>query len=296
MTDPKQTAKQSSRPAHLPPLVVNADQPAVGAKRREARSAREQINHVGRKIAAFPVKTGRRRWASGSLVAIVALSMAALWWTSRVTKPDPIEDPLDSVLGFALLEANFNKLPVDERIDMIAALVKRLSSMDGQSAGMLAAFAAGINGREAREQLAENMTKLLADILEEVSRDYANPRPEEREKLAEKSFVDMVRKFSRFDGNPDTRTDEEILADGKRQAQRDRSRGNPWQNQTGMASRMFSMSREEIGERQSPQAQQRFWMMMGDVTKMLNGEEVTPTQNTPDPGPEPEPEPQPTTD
>jgi hypothetical protein len=289
MPDPHQSNKQTNRPAHLPPLVINADQPVVGAKRRQARGVREQINHVGKSVAAFPVKTNRRRWVSGSLIVIIALSMTALWWTSRVTKPDPIEDPLDRVLGFALLEANFNKLPVDERIDMIAALVKRLSAMDGQNAGMLGGFAAGINGREAREQLAENMTKLLADILEEVSRDYANPRPEEREKLAEKSFVDMVRKFSRFDGNPDTRTDEEILADGKRQAQRDRSRANPWQNQTGMASRMFSMSREEIGERQSPQAQQRFWMMMGDVTKMLSGEEVAPTRNTPNPDPQPAP-------
>lgn len=205
----------------------------------------------------------------GGLVYVALLLMP-------VPKPDYETGDIQDVLGYTLLTSEFNDLPLEERIDLIGQVIKRMESMDAGEGTLMAAFAAGIMG-EAREQLEENAAGIMIDVWDEFAPGYQGlTDPADREAYLEQATADMIRLFERMDGDPTSRTDEELLADAREQAERDQSRFNdPMRGPStaGMA-RLATFMNREIGDRASPQQRARIAKISRDMTRYLRGEDL----------------------
>ena len=126
------------------------------------------------------------------------------WGTVRLalrgpSKPNFEIADLDDVLGFALLEASFNDLPVEARIELVGTMVGRFQSMDAGDSVLLAAFAAGVTG-EAREQLERNAARLAIDLFDMHAVGYGAVPPEERGAYLDQTLVEFVRTTSLLGG------------------------------------------------------------------------------------------------
>ncbi len=172
----------------------------------------------------------RSAWAhptSRVLVGASALMLATsgalgAWLVFRpVPQPDYESGGLDTLFHYTLLTDEFNRLPIDERIELIGQLVSRLQGMDGSDSVLIAAFAASITG-EARDQLIENASRVMVDLTDRAAAGY-NPGGTEEERTAyiESSVVEMMRAMRTMAGETDDISDEELLNDARDQAARD---------------------------------------------------------------------------
>lgn len=193
-----------------------------------------------------------------------------------VPKPDYETGDIDDVLGYTLLTTEFNQLPLEERIDLIGQVVKRMEAMDAKEGTLMAAFAAGIAG-EARDQLEENAAGIMIDVWDEFAPGYQRiTDPKEKEAYLEQATADMIRLFERMDGDPTDKSDEELLADARRQAERDRERFTDPMRGPGTAglARFATFMNREVGDRASPQQRARIARISRDMTRYLRGEDL----------------------
>jgi predicted metallopeptidase len=203
-----------------------------------------------------------RRWGSVAAgVAALAAAVAAIVAAMPQRKPDVARARLDRVFRYTLLAEEFNRLPVEERLEMIAAL--------------LAAFAAGIAGA-AREQLQENVSRLLIDTWDMHAARYVQVAPEEREAFVDGAAVELHRLMDTLGGSTRAMTDEERLADMRRQAERDmrtmtRPENRPSPNQ---AARLFRLVSQDLGGHASPQQRLRGQQLWRDMTRRLRGQDL----------------------
>lgn len=254
---------------------------AKGGTRRKARTQRDKE----------PVQATVRRWWDGGrnrykgskrfrvatwIVAAVIVGGGGpglYLWLRPTPVPDYASAPLGKVLDFTFLTNEFNKLPVEQRIKLIGDLVSRVKGMDGRESVLMAAFAAGISGK-AREQLEENASRLMLDMMDNFAAGYKNVPAGEEEEFIESKVVDMVRMMSQIGGEENTQTDEEILSDARQQAERDQ-RFMQSGNMTGnMAGRMFTTINNGIGAHSSPHQRARVGMFLRDMTRHLRGQDV----------------------
>ncbi|MEO1717787.1 MAG: hypothetical protein AAFR76_11815 [Planctomycetota bacterium] len=225
-----------------------------------------------------PKQVKRIRGALGALGGL-AIGGAMVWGVLAlmpVPKPDYETGDLDKVLGYTLLTTEFDQLPLEERIDLIGQVVKRIESMDAEEGTLMAAFAAGIAG-EARQRLEANAAGVMIDMWDEFAPGYQRiTDPAEREAYIEQATVDMIRLFERMDGDPTNKTDEELLADARAQAERDRERfTDPMRGpSTAGVARMATFMNREIGSRASPQQRARIAKISRDMTRYLRGEDL----------------------
>jgi hypothetical protein len=179
------------------------------------------------------------------------------------------------VLDFTLLTDGFNDLPIEERLRLLKDLVSRFNSMDGSESELVAAFAAGISGK-ARKQLEKNASKLVLDVLDREALAYEKVPPEERGEAAEQAFVALFKTMDALDGRETTKSDDEIIAQGKDEAQR----GKDWirkqdRDKLGReAGRMILTVNDTIAKQSSAQQRGRMGLMMRDMTRQLRGEPV----------------------
>ncbi|MEO1534676.1 MAG: hypothetical protein AAFS11_03830 [Planctomycetota bacterium] len=225
-----------------------------------------------------PKQAKRIRGALGALggLAIGGGMVWAVLTLMPVPKPDYDTGAIDDVLGYTLLTTEFDQLPLEERIDLIGQVVKRVESMNAEEGTLMAAFAAGIAG-EAREQLEENAAGVMIDIWDEFAPGYQRiTDAAEREAYLEQATADMIRLFERMDGDPTEKTDDELLADAREQAERDRDRfTDPMRGpSTAGLARFATFMNREIGDRASPQQRARIARISRDMTRYLRGEDL----------------------
>lgn len=256
--------------------------PAASAPRA---SLRERLNGAVERraaawrawVAAVPGRRDRVRRA-GVALAIVAASgggLGAYLALRPAPVPDYAKDPFDDVLDFTLLTDDFNNLPIEERLRLLKDLIKRFDSMDGSESEMVAAFAAGISGK-ARKQLEKNASKLVMDVLDREALQYEKTPPEERAKAAERSFVSLYRTMDALDGKDTTKSDEEIIAQGKDEARK----GREWiqkQDRERLGrdtGRMMLSIKDTVASQSSAQERGRMTLMMRDMTRQMRGEPI----------------------
>lgn len=263
--------------------LVDDDMLAPKSKARK-KGFREQLNETGSRVLYGPWKTKKARKISIPVAGALALviGVGAYLHYRPTPMPDFREDPLDRVFGYTLLTADFNKLPVEQRLELVATLTQRLGNMSASDAGLMAAFAAGIAG-EGRRQLEENFSTLMIDTWDLLAAEHETSSPEERERSAEDAYVRLVRILSTFDGRPDERSREDILDEGRREARRGVERLAERRPSDRRTSRLFRFANEDVGGQASPQQRGRISVLMRDMTRTLRGEDVM-TGRPKDPG------------
>lgn len=275
---------QTSHKPKMPSLLEEAIAPPPEATKRPgfvARlkgSARARFDRWWSPIKTDPAR--RRRWVLGARVAlgalVVGLGVGAYFVFRPVPQPDYLLDPLDDVLGYTLLTDEFNKLPVDKRLELIGQLVQRFRSMNSGDSVLMASFAAGIAGA-ARDQLMENGSRLAVDTWDKFAVDYAKVPDEQRGEFLDRTFVDFTKMMETLGGRPRNISDEERLAEGRRQAARDmeRIKENPSRGPSSeMAGQMFQFMNEGVGKFASAQQRVRGQQMMRDMVRRMRGVDI----------------------
>ncbi|MEQ8768939.1 MAG: hypothetical protein RIB60_00365 [Phycisphaerales bacterium] len=207
----------------------------------------------------------------GASALMIATSGALGAWLALrpVSKPDYESGGLDTLFNYTLLTDEFNRLPIDERIELIGQLVARMQGMDGSDSVLLAAFAASITG-EARDQLIENASLIMVDLTDRAAAGY-DPGASEAERTAyiESSVVEMMRAMRTMAGETDDVSDEELLNDAREQAARDAeafSSGDVTADQLGQMSGLLTRT---VGMSSSTQQKLRMARFGRDMSRTL---------------------------
>ena len=280
------------------PALAGALAPGKDVKKRKARAAhaKEPFQQTIKRWS----NNGRDRYSKSKKFRVATWISAALLfggggsglylWLRPVPVPDYANAPLSKVLDFTFLTNEFNNLPVEKRIELIGALVKRVKGMDGRESVLMAAFAAGIGGK-AREQLEENASRLMLDMMDSFAAGYKGVPEGEQEEFIEGKVVEMVRLMSQVAGEESDQTDEEILSDARRQAERDQKFMQSGNMTGNMAGRMFSTINNGIGKHSSPHQKARVGLFLRDMTRHLRGQDVKTGKPLKPPAPPAEPGP-----
>jgi hypothetical protein len=179
-------------------------------------------------INAFFSKTlrGKSRWIVVVLVtALVAGAVGwQLLWHGHRRPPSIFDAPVDDVFGY-LGTADFNRLPLNERLDFIRGLLKRFAMMNQSESVVASSFLAGLTG-PASEKLMNNARILGKDIFVQGAAEFMTLQTEqERNAYLDRWIVRWVKFVEESRGGSINRTDEEILTSLGKQARRDLSRG-----------------------------------------------------------------------
>lgn len=222
----------------------------------------------------------RRAWSNrplryGVLAALVIGASVGAWLALRpVPEPDYALDPMDDVLNFTLLTDEFNKLPIDERLKLLAELVQRIKTMSSDDSALMAAFAASINTDRLRAQLEQNASGLVLDLWDKFALDYQKQPEAAQGAYLDDVFLSMVKTMEAVAGVTSTKTDEERLKEAGEQARRDEQNLQSGRGPTaGQLARMADMMRNRLGSHASPQQQQRGMQLMRDMTRHLRGQD-----------------------
>ena len=257
---------------------IDAAPAAPGARRGPSP---EQIAAANAKRAVRRAKWNAlfasKRFKNGVIAALVVAALGsgggALWYFRLRQPPDYDIAGLDSVFNYTLLQDDFNKLPVKQRLELIGKLVQRLKNMNAGDSVLMAGFAAGI-ASQAREQLEKNASRVILDMTDQYAIEYETLSEDKKAAFLEESMANMFRTMDGLDGTPSTKTNEEILADAKRDSKNMKDRaGKLDDEQKGQRSeRMFSFMREGIGGHSSPAQRARLTGFMRDMGRTLRGE------------------------
>lgn len=218
----------------------------------------------------------RRRLRTWTLRAgpplLLAVAVVA-WLILRPTpQPDYRRDSLRKVFDYTLLTEEFNRLPVEKRLELIGLLVGRLKNMSAADSALMAAFAAGVAGA-ARGQLERNASTLAIDVWDMYAREYAHVPEADREAFLDQTFIEFTKMMETVAGETRDVSDAQRLAEGRRQAERDQEMMNRGRGPSGrMMGRMFSYMRENVGSHASPTQRTRGMLMMRDMVRRLRGE------------------------
>ncbi len=273
-----QTTSQPSPPhshtAHLPTErsildgVVPAGQGGAAEKQRAPRRSRRAPAWLAR-------AWGNRRLRYGGLaLVLIGGGLAAFVALRPVPQPDYAEDPMDDVLGYTLLTDEFNALPVDKRLELLGELIQRVKTMSGDDSAMMAAFAASIDTDKLRKQLEENASRLALDVWDKYAIDYQGKPADQRGDYLDQTLLNMEKMMETVAGVSSDKTDEQRLADARRQAKRDQDRLSKGEGPTGgQLARLADVMRNRVGQHSAPQQQQRGMQLMRDMTRHLRGQD-----------------------
>lgn len=250
------------------------------------RSAGEPLGAARQWFVSASRRPGVRRL--GVLLAIILAIglpiLAYLELRARVA-PDYAEGEIDDVLDYTLLSADFNRLPIDQRLALLRELVARLKGMSAGDSELMAAFAAGITGK-AREQLRENAERLAVDLWDSYSDKYKDIPLEKQSEFLDNAFLDFTKMMEDVAGFESEKTDNERIADAKKQAKRDSERARkdmgPIPEQAG---RMVKMMHDRGEKLANPVQRARMTRFTRDMVRHLRNEGTpapAPAAPTPD--------------
>ncbi len=260
---------------HLPPLLDGgADSPAPSA---EAKRAAPQ-----RSAAAMAARARRERVAKFiglGLAAAGVIAGAAMAWDRwrPIVPPDTFNDPFDDVIGFALLDADFNRLPIEERIAIMKEMAERFRTMGSSDSALVAAFAAGITGK-ARETLERNMQVLMVDVVDRFAAQYAAAAPGTEEEAIEKAMTEMIGLMQELRTDNGEREEAgETLDDIRRQSARNDARRRERSTASvgaGDVSNVFQWVQDDVNQASSPNERARVTRFMRDAGRYLRGQDI----------------------
>lgn len=244
---------------------------------------RFNIRAVRERLADFERHTIRdadnwRRWSrrgwpfAAGLLAIVAV--AAYFVLRPMPVPDYENARIDTLMNFTLLQDEFNRLPLERRLELVGILIKRLDGMGSSDSLMLAAFAGSIRGK-AREQLEANASRLAIDLWDSLAVEYQDVPADQREYFLADAFVRFEETLEMMGGEVRDRTPEERLERARRNAQRDQEaiqsgRGPP----ARVMGRVFEVMNNNVGSHASPVQRRRGELLMRDMTRFLRGQDT----------------------
>lgn len=219
-------------------------------------------------------ETRRTTWGVGG-AGLVLIGVGAFLALRPTPMPDYDSDPIDEVFNFTLLSDEFNALPVEKRVELVGKVVERVKNMGSGDSALLAAFAAGIMGK-AREQLEANASRLVIDLWDKSAKDYANVPADQRAQYLDKLVVDLIKTTEMLSGNSRDVSDQDRLAEAKRQAQRDvRVLSDPQRAPSNTEfARMWVFMDRTVGGHASGGQRARGQQLMRDMTRHLRGNDV----------------------
>jgi hypothetical protein len=208
-------------------------------------------------------------------VGVIGAGIGIYFAVRPVPQPDYLNGALDEVFNYTLLTDEFNKLPVEKRLELIGQLVQRLKSMDGDDSVLMAGFAAGIAGA-ARKQIEENASRLAIDMWDKYAKDYTKVPESEKSEYLDQTFLNFVKMMETVGGQPRDKPDEERLSEVRRQVARDRERlKDPNRQPKGEdLGRMFRFMDQNVGGHASPEQRTRGMMMMRDMMRHFRGQDL----------------------
>ncbi len=228
-------------------------------------------------VKAHPARhaLARKRIRVGGVVLLAVLGVGAYFALRPVPQPDYLNDSLDDVLDYTLLTDEFNRLPVKKRVELIGDLVKRLKSMSAGDSALMAAFAAGVAG-SARAQIEENVSRLVLDAWDEKAKDYPAVPPEQRVAYLESTFLEFEKMMEALGGEVRERSDEERLANVRRQTKRDIEAMNDPEKRPDSESlaRFVTFMDSRMGSRATPAQRSRGQQMLRDMSRHFRGQDV----------------------
>ncbi len=248
-----------------------------GRRRQRGTDVRELAARAWDRWAGMPEKRRilRRRALIAGPVAAVVLSVGAWLLLRPVPRPDYERDNLRRVFTYTLLTDEFNNLPVEERLELLGIIVRRVKEMSAGDSALVAAFAAGIAGA-AREQLEENASRLAIDTWSMYAKDYAEVKPEDREAFLDHVVVEFSRLGEALSGETSDATDAERLAEAREQAARDvemmRSGRGP---SSRFIARAFRVMNHDVGGHASGAERSRGALMMRDMVRRVRGQALS---------------------
>jgi len=141
---------------------------------------------------------------------------------------------------------------------------------------ILAAFAAGIAG-EARKHIEENASRLAIDLWDRNALLYQSVKPEDRAAFLDAAVVEFIRMMETVSGEPSKHTDAEILADIRKQTERDKKelRGDHPPPPKALG-RLFSFMHGNVGSHATNDQKARGQLMMRDMMRHFRGEDQGP--------------------
>lgn len=249
----------------------------ISGRSRRAPDVRDMARDLWDRIAGTEQKRTRLRQRAKVVGPIVlVLAVIGAWLVFRPTPmPDYKRDSIKKVFSYTLFTDEFNKLPIEKRLELLQMIVERIRGMSAGESALLAAFAAGIAGK-AREQLEENASRLAIDMWDRYARDYNKVPDADRGAYLDRAFIEMGRAMETVGGDVREVSDADRLAEGRQQAQRDlemlRTGRGP---STRALSRMFTLARDDVGGHANPAQRTRGQLMMRDMIRRLRGEPLT---------------------
>lgn len=240
-----------------------------------ASRLRDRVGTAADRVRALPRRTWKRIGIAGG-IAILILSIILYFVFRPTPTPNYQYADLDDIFDFTLLQDEFNRLPVDKRLELLGQLIERVKGMSAGESALLAAFAAGVKGK-LRDQLVENVSRLALDVWDKYAQDYKDVAPEDRAAYLDKTFVEFTRMMETLAGEESDATDEERLADAREQAQREeRRREDPDFQPSGEGfGRAFTFMREDVGQNAPPAQRARGQLLLRDMTRRFRGEDVS---------------------
>lgn len=220
-------------------------------------------------------KPRARNHLLAALAVLLAGGVAIAYLAVRpMPKPDYLVDDLDDVLSYTFLTDQFNKLPLDERLALVKDLVTRLKGMDSGDSALMAAFAAGID-KTARAQLQDNLERLGVDIWDDLAKRYEQVPEAERAAWMDSAYVEFTKKMEDLAGVSSNKSDQERLADGKKNAARGQEMARQYDR--GMNSQFGGFIFAAISRgsgKASPAQQARMGQFSVDMTRHMRGQDI----------------------
>lgn len=230
-----------------------------------------------RKVAAYRADPAfRKRVIAGASILTLAAGVGLFFLLRPMPKPDYDKDRLDTVFKYTLLTEQFNALPVEERMRLIGQLVQRLKSMSTGDSLLMASFAAGIAGN-ARQQIERNASRLAIDSWDKYAKSY-NDIPDDRKgEYLDQTLVEFSKTMEALGGRARDLSDEDRLAEVKREIAREKARISQPGNKPGATDvgRMFSFLDRSVGSHANPAQRSRGALLMRDMGRHLREENLT---------------------
>lgn len=222
---------------------------------------------------------GRRKvllWSGiGTVIIVIGLGVGGYVMFRPMPKPDYANDSIYRVFKYTMLTDEFNKLSVEERLRLIGMIRERLENLDKSESLLLAAFASGIAG-ETREQLEENISRLLIDTWDMHALDYADVPVEDREAYVDGIFIELHEMMETLGGDANGKSADERLAEGRQQAQRDAEMVKDGSGPSSRAlARISRILNDGVGGHATPQQKVRGQLLMRDMTRRLRGQPLS---------------------
>jgi hypothetical protein len=260
-----------------PNAEMSATIDRIARRFRRSPDIREVWERIRYRLVGTPDRKAKllKRVKIGGPILLIGLGVALYFILRPVPQPDYKKARLDKIFNYTLLTDEFNKLPVEKRLELIGQLVQRLQGMSAGDSAILAGFAAGIAGA-ARKQIEENGARLAIDMWDKYARDYGRVKPEDRGAFLDQAFLEFSKTMETVGGQPRNVSDTQRLQEVHEQAKRDldqihSGKFNPPEKFLGNA---FGFVRDNIGDHASIAQKTRGQQMMRDMVRRMRGEDV----------------------